>query len=545
MTQNGSYDRSTIQRAGSRHGVARLAFALTLGTCLAAGPLAPALADSAAGANLSERLPSLAPVVDKVLPAVVNISVVQKVGPQGAEPEDESENGGDDQDQDPDQMQRPQQGNPQTPFDELLRRFFEQQQQNRHGGVQPPSHKVMALGSGFIIDPSGYVVTNNHVVGTADKVEVIFQDDSRHVAKIIGKDAKTDLALLKIDAPKPLPFVKFGDSDKIRVGDWVFAVGNPFGLGGTVTKGILSARGRQAEDGNYIDFLQIDASINRGNSGGPTFDLDGDVIGINTAIFSPNGGSVGIGFAIPSDAAKIVLDQLRSSGHVDRGFLGVQIQEVTPEIASSMGLDPDHPMGALVAQITDDSPAAKAGVKVGDVIQKFDGKTVDKMRDLPRIVAETGIGKKVDLVLLRDGKTLTLATNVGQFDETQVANAQGDEGGKPNKMASLGLSLAPLNADARKRLGIQKNVDGVLISRVRDGSPAADNGLLAGDVIVKVNGQSVAKPEEVFDQVSGGKSDGKPDAKADAKADAKSVLLLVNRHGQNRFIALKPEEKNG
>jgi serine protease Do len=525
----------------------RLAFALTLGTCLATGPLAPALAESAADTNLSERLPSLAPVVDKVLPAVVNISVVQKVGPQGAEPEDEAENG--DEDQDPDQTQRPQQGNPQTPFDELLRRFFEQQQQNRHGGMPAPNHKVMALGSGFIIDPSGYVVTNNHVVGTADKVEVIFQDDSRHVAKIIGKDAKTDLALLKIDAPKPLPFVKFGDSDKIRVGDWVFAVGNPFGLGGTVTKGILSARGRQAEDGNYIDFLQIDASINRGNSGGPTFDLSGDVIGINTAIFSPNGGSVGIGFAIPSDAAKIVLDQLRANGHVDRGFLGVQIQEVTSEIASSMGLDPDHPMGALVAQINDDSPAAKAGVKVGDVIEKFDGKTVDKMRDLPRLVAETGIGKKVDLVVLRDGKTLTLTSTVGQFDETQVASAQGDNGEKSNKMASLGLSLAPLNADARKRLGIQKNVDGVLISRVRDGSPAADNGLLAGDVIVKVNGQSVAKPEEVFDQVSGGKLDGKADSKTDSKtdgkADPKSVLLLVNRHGQNRFIALTPEEKNG
>jgi len=299
----------------SRSGVTRLALALTLGTCLAAGPLAPALADSGSGTTLSERLPSLAPVVEKVMPAVVNISVVQHAGPPGVAQDDEADNGGeDDQDQEPDQLQRPQPGSPQTPFDELLRRFFEQQQQNRHGGMQAPSRRIMALGSGFIIDPAGYVVTNNHVVGTADKVEVIFQDNTRHVAKIIGKDAKTDLALLKIEAPKPLPYVKFGDSDKARVGDWVFAVGNPFGLGGTVTKGIISARGRQAEDGNYIDFLQVDASINRGNSGGPTFDLDGDVIGINTAIYSPNGGSVGIGFAIPSDAAKVVLDQLRSSG---------------------------------------------------------------------------------------------------------------------------------------------------------------------------------------------------------------------------------------
>jgi|HubBroStandDraft_1064217.scaffolds.fasta_scaffold00257_25 serine protease Do len=529
MTQNSLLDRHMPAPSG----LVRLALALTLGTCLAAGPFAPALADSAAGSSLSERLPSLAPIVDKVLPAVVNISVSQHSGAAGPAQDEESDNGDDDQDQDPDQLQRPAPGSPQTPFDELLRRFFEQQQQNRHGMQTPPSHRVMALGSGFIIDPSGYVVTNNHVIGNADKVEVILQDDSRHIAKIIGKDAKTDLALLKIESTKPLPSVKFGDSDKARVGDWVFAVGNPFGLGGTVTKGIISARGRQAEDGNYIDFLQVDASINRGNSGGPTFDLDGDVIGINTAIYSPNGGSVGIGFAIPSDAAKVVLDQLRANGHVDRGFLGVQIQDVTSEIASSMGLDPDHPIGALVAQVNEDSPAAKAGVKVGDLIEKFDGKPIEKMRDLPRIVAETGIGKKVDLVILRDGKTLTLATTVGQFDEKQVANASGDEGDKPNRMASLGLSLAPLNADARKRLGIQKNLDGVLISRVRDGSPAADNGLLAGDVIVKVNGQSVGKPEEVMDQVSAVKSDGK------------SILLLVNRHGQNRFVALKPEEKNG
>jgi serine protease Do len=530
MTRNGSLDALRP----SRSGLTRLALALTLGTCLAAGPLAPALADS----SLSDRLPSLAPVVDKVLPAVVNISVVQRAGNGEAAPDDESENGNgngdEDQDQDPDQLQRPQPGSPQTPFDELLRRFFEQQQQNRHGLQAPSSRRITALGSGFIIDPAGYVVTNNHVVGNADKVDVIFQDDSHHIAKIVGKDAKSDLALLKIEAPKPLPFVKFGDSDKARVGDWVFAVGNPFGLGGTVTKGIISARGRQAEDGNYIDFLQVDASINRGNSGGPTFDLDGNVLGINTAIYSPNGGSVGIGFAIPSDAAKVVLDQLRASGHVDRGFLGVQIQEITPEIAGGVaGLDANHPTGALVAQVNDDSPAAKAGIKVGDVIEKFDGKQVDRMRDLPRIVAETGIGKKVDIVLLRDGKTLTVSTAVGQLDETQVATNQNEEGDKTNKMASLGLSLAPLNADAHKRLGIPKNIDGVLISHVRDGSPASDRGVLAGDVIVKVNGQNVGKPEEVVEQVKG------------VKSDSKSVLLLLNRHGRNLFVALTPEEKNG
>jgi serine protease Do len=539
--------QSTIERirTGPRHGLKSLALALALGTCLAVAPALPVLADTTGGPSLNDRLPSLAPIVDKVLPAVVNISVSQHATAASPHEEDEGDNGGgDEDDQDQDQL-HPQQGGPQTPFDELLRRFFEQQQQNRGHGLPMPNHRVMALGSGFIIDPSGYVVTNNHVVGNADKVEVIFQDDTKHPAKIVGKDAKTDLALLKIEAPKPLPYVKFGDSDKARVGDWVFAVGNPFGLGGTVTKGIISARGRQAEDGNYIDFLQVDASINRGNSGGPTFDLDGDVIGINTAIYSPNGGSVGIGFAIPANAAKVVLDQLRSSGHVDRGFLGVQIQEVTSEIASSMGLDPDHPVGALVAQVNDDSPAAKAGIKVGDVIQKFDGKTVEKMRDLPRIVAETGIGKKVDLTVLRDGKTVTLSTTVGQMDETKVASAEGDEGESPNRMASLGLSLSPLNADARKRLAIPKNVDGVLISRVRDGSTAADHGIQAGDVIVKVNGQNVAKPEEVAEQVKALDSDDKADHKSDTKPEAKSILLLINRHGQNRFIALTPEEKNG
>jgi serine protease Do len=533
MTRNTSFDRFPPVRLPSRRSLAHTVLALSLGTCLSVGPLTPALADSAASSSvsLSDKLPSLAPIVEKVLPAVVNISVVQQAtAPETMAPSDNGDEN-DDQDQDQEQTQ-PAPGGPQTPFDELLRRFFEQQQQGRHGGPMP-NRKVTALGSGFLIDPAGYIVTNNHVIGSADKVTVIFQDDTKHPAKIVGKDAKTDLALLKIDAPKPLPFVKFGDSDKARVGDWVFAVGNPFGLGGTVTKGIISARGRPVEEGNYVDFLQVDASINKGNSGGPTFDLNGDVIGINTVIFSPNGGSVGIGFAIPSNAAKIVLDQLRSGGHVDRGWLGVQIQEVTSEIASSLGLDPNHPTGALVAQVNEDGPAAKAGIKVGDLIEKFDGKSVEKMRDLPRLVAETGIGKKVDITVLREGKTMTVSTSIGQLDEVKVASGKAGEEDKPNRMASLGLSLSNLNPDARKRLGIPKEVQGVLISRVKEGSPAADRGIEAGDVIVQVNGQHVAKPEEVTDQVKA------------VKPEAKSILLLVNRHGRNIFVALAPEEKNG
>jgi serine protease Do len=493
----------------------------------------PALAGDPSQGSLADRLPSFAPMVERVLPAVVNISVVQKMA---GNPTDDSDSG-DDQSQNDDQDQTPGPRNgPQTPFDDFLRRFFEQQQQNGHGVPMPtPGQKVMALGSGFIIDPSGYVVTNNHVVGEADKVTVIFQDDSKHPAKIVGKDAKTDLALLKIDAPQPLPFVKFGDSDKARVGDWVIAVGDPFGLGGTVTKGIISARGRPVEDQSYVDFLQVDASINKGNSGGPTFDLAGDVIGINTAIFSPNGGSVGIGFAIPSNSARPVIEQLKNSGHVERGWLGVQIQEVTPEIASSIGMDQNHPVGALVAAVTDGSPAAKAGIKVGDVVEKFDGKPVDKMRDLPRLVAETNIGKGVEITVLRSGQQVTLEATVAQLDEAKVATASTGGGeDKPGKANSLGLSLSSLSPDARKRLNIPKDVQGVLVSRVKEGSPAADHGIEAGDIIVKVNGQDVVQPEDVAAQV-----------KLVKPGDKKSVLLLVNRHGQNRFFAIEPEDKNG
>jgi serine protease Do len=499
-------------------------------------PLAPyAVAADQVTGSVADRLPSLAPIVDRVLPAVVNISVVQKVG-SSAGPEDQEADpqGGDNEDQDQEQGPSPH-GGPQTPFDEFLRRFFEHQQQNHHGMQMPPSgQKVMSLGSGFIVDPAGFIVTNNHVIGDADKVTVIFQDNSKHPAKIVGKDAKTDLALLKIEADHPLPFVKFGDSDKARVGDWVIAVGDPFGLGGTVTKGIISARGRPVEDQSYVDFLQVDASINKGNSGGPTFDLAGDVIGINTAIFSPNGGSVGIGFAIPSNSAKPVIDQLKNAGHVDRGWLGVQIQEVTPEIASSIGMDQNHPIGALVAAVSDNSPAAKAGIKVGDVVEKFDGKPVDKMRDLPRLVAETVIGKSVEIGVLRGGQHINVQTTVAQLNETKVAAATGAPEEKAGKATALGLSLSVLNPDARKRLNLPKEIQGVLVRQVKEGSPAAEHGIEAGDVIVQVNGKDVGKPDDVVDQV-----------KTVKPGDKKSVLLLVNRGGQNRFVAIEPEEKNG
>ena len=312
----------------------------------------------------------------------------------------------------------------------MLRRFFEQQNPNgeRHPFPQTPqgqAHRI-ALGSGFIIDPSGIVVTNSHVIGNAGKVEVILQDDSKYTAKIIGRDPKTDIAVLKIKADKPLPYVSLGDSSAAQVGDWVMAVGNPFGLGGTVTTGIISARGRDIHSGPFDDFLQIDAPINRGNSGGPTFNLDGQVIGINTAIYSPNGGSVGIGFAVPSNLAKTVVAQIEEHGKVSRGWLGVQIQEVTPAIAASLGLKSEH--GALVAVVTPNSPGAKAGLKQGDVILSFNGSEVERLRDLPRMVASTAPDSNAKMKVWRNGQTVDLQATLGELPNTeQVASASGEQ----------------------------------------------------------------------------------------------------------------------
>jgi serine protease Do len=489
----------------------RLAMLLGFSTALAAGPVSAALADTA---SPQEQLPSFAPMVEKVMPAVVNISVVEKAG--AAPVADEQE-----------QDDQPQQG---TPFDDLMRRFFEQQQPGQQ--APGPKPQMMALGSGFIIDPSGLVVTNNHVVGDAAKVTVVFQDGSEHKAKILGKDAKTDLALLKIDAPTPLPYVQWGDSDRERVGDWVMAVGNPFGLGGTVTKGIVSARSRSIDSSSYVDYLQIDAAVNRGNSGGPTFDMDGRVIGINTAIFSPNGGNVGIAFDIPSDTAKAVIDQIKANGHVDRGYLGVEIQQVTPDLAAAIGVDKDGPQGALVAAVTHDGPAAKAGIRIGDVIEQVNGKPIAKTRDLPRMIAETAAGKSVHLTLLRQGKPLELDATVGHLDETKVASADGGDDDQQGDGTALGMTLSSLNPAMRSRLHLGHDATGAIITHVDNGSAADDIGLEGGDVIERVDGQPVHGPD---------------DAKAlfatAEKTPAKPILLLVDRHGVKSFIALpqKPD----
>jgi serine protease Do len=470
---------------------------------------------------------SFAPLVKKVSPAVVNISVTQS-GSSDAMAE------GPEQGTSPD--------SPNSPFDEFLRRFFDQQNPNgqRHLFPQMPggqAHRI-ALGSGFIIDPSGYVVTNSHVVGDASKVEVTLQDDIKYPAKIIGRDPKTDIALLKIKADKPLPHVTFGDSSAAQVGDWVMAVGNPFGLGGTVTTGIISARGRDIHSGPFDDFLQIDAPINRGNSGGPTFNLDGQVIGINTAIYSPNGGSVGIGFAVPSSLAKTVVAQLEQHGKVSRGWLGVQIQEVTPAIASSLGLQGEH--GALVAVITPDSPGAKAGLKQGDVIMTFNGNEVSRLRDLPRLVAETAPDTGVKMKVWRNGQPVELHATLGELpNNEQVAAAtngreQDGEQGEAARADALGMHLAPLNSQLRRELHTGKEVQGVVITQVDPGSAAAEVGLNEGDVVVAIDQQPVKTPQEAAAKL-----------KEAASSPKKSALLLLNRRGVTQYVGVNLSANQG
>ncbi|HYL48522.1 MAG TPA: DegQ family serine endoprotease [Stellaceae bacterium] len=455
---------------------------------------------------------SFADLAARLLPAVVNISTTQTL----PEKSDKNSRG-------PDVPQFP----PGSPFEEFFKDFLDK---NRPGG-QPqalPRHAT-SLGSGFIIDPSGLVVTNNHVIPDADQITVTLQDDASFKAEVVGKDGKTDLALLRIKSSKPLPFVKFGDSDKSRVGDWVLAIGNPFGLGGTVTAGILSARAREINSGPYDDFLQTDAAINRGNSGGPMFNMDGDVIGINTAIFSPSGGSIGIGFAIPANEAKPVIEQIQKYGHARRGWLGVNIQSVTDEIAESLGLD--KPKGALIASVFDGGPAQKAGIQPGDVVLTFDGKAVVDMRHLPRIVAETPIDKTVKVMVWRKHKELTLDVKVGELKDTveqAAATAKQPAPAPGTAVKALGLSVADLTPELRQRYQLADDSAGVVVTDVDKDGPAAEKGMRAGDVITEVAQEEVKTPADVVKKVD-----------AATKAGRKSVLLLVDRQGDLRFYALK------
>ena len=416
-----------------------------------------------------------------------------------------------------------------SPFEEFFDDFFDDEDKD---GLP---RKVSSLGSGFVIDPSGLVVTNNHVIEGADEIILNFTDGTKlKVTKILGHDPKTDLALLKVEPKKPLKAVSFGDSSTMRVGDWVMAIGNPFGLGGSVTVGIISATKRDINAGPYDDFLQTDAAINRGNSGGPLFNMDGEVIGVNTAIISPTGGSIGIGFAVPSNSAVQVIDQLKQYGEMRRGWLGVHVQNVTEEIAGSLGLK--EPTGALVAKVSPDSPAAAAGIQPSDVIVKFDGQVIDNMRSLPRAVAATAIGKNVAVALLRKGSPMDVTVTVARLPEGEEAddatqsepNLEEEPLPEPQHEDLLGLSIAPLTDDLRERYGIGQGVEGVVIIEVKPDSPAAQKNVKAGDVIVEVTQEKVKQPQDV-----------KARLLAVRKAGRRSVLLLLSdAKGELRFVAV-------
>src|SRR5580704_4980683 len=442
---------------------------------------------------------SIADVAEKVIDAVVNISTSQKVEARNS----------------------PMPQLPNDPqLDELFRDFF-----NRRGAPGDPQNRersprrVNSLGSGFIIDPSGIVVTNNHVISEADEITVILNDGTRLKAELIGKDQKTDLALLRVKPDKPLKAVKFGESEKLRLGEWVIAIGNPFSLGGSVTAGIVSARNRDINSGPYDNYIQTDASINRGNSGGPLFNLDGEVVGINTAIISPSGGSIGIGFSVPAKTAVPVIEQLRQYGETRRGWLGVRIQQVTDDIAESLNIKPAR--GALVAGVDDKGPAKPSGIEPGDVIVKFDGKEIKEMHDLPRIVGDTPVGKVVDVIIIRKGKEESKTVKLGRLEdgEKQAALTDKDKkdkdapaGDKSVVQRTLGMQLANISDDLRKRYKIKDSVKGVVITGVDSNSAAAEKRLNAGDVIVEVAQEAVSNAADLQKRVEKLKKDGRKSA---------------------------------
>jgi serine protease Do len=462
-----------------------------------------ALLFGAAAAQARSAPDSFADLAQQLLPGVVNISTTQKA-------ERESITGEED-------------------LDQFFKDFFERQRRQN-----PQQRRMTSLGSGFVIDPTGYIVTNNHVIAEADEITVRFHDDTELKAKLVGSDDKTDLALLKVESPKPIPSLSWGDSDELRIGDWVLAIGNPFGLGGTVTAGIVSARNRILESGGpYDDYIQTDASINRGNSGGPLFNMAGEVIGVNTLIYSNNsGGSVGIGFAIPATMAKNVTAQIREYGKPRRGWLGVRIQTVNEELAEGLRLP--QARGALVANVTPGGPAEKAGIRQGDVILKFDGKDVTQMRTLPRMVAETPINKKVAVLVVRQGAEQTFQVELGELtEEAEQASLQaGPEAQSPaakeGKIAALGLTLSELSGPLREKFSLTAEAKGVVVTDVEQNSAAAEKGLHPGDVIVEVDQQTVATPADVDKRVVEAKERG-----------YRVVTLLLFREGDYQWVALR------
>ena len=476
-----------------------------LATVAAAAMVLPTLSTS----SFARGPDGISDVAERVIDAVVNISTSQKVEARNT----------------------PMPQLPNDPqLDELFRDFFNRRGQNDPQNRERGPRRVNSLGSGFVIDAAGIVVTNNHVIAEADEITVILNDGTRLKAELIGKDQKTDLALLRVKPDKPLKAVKFGDSERLRLGEWVIAIGNPFSLGGTVTAGIVSARNRDINSGPYDNYIQTDASINRGNSGGPLFNLEGEVVGVNTAIISPSGGSIGIGFAVPSKTALPVIDQLKQFGETRRGWLGVRIQQVTDEIAESLKISP--PRGALVAGIDDKGPAKPAGIEPGDVIVKFDGKDIKEMRDLPKIVAETPVGKDVEVTIIRKGKEEKKTVKLGRLeDDKKVAALTPKKDDAEEKTAvkkALGLDLADLTTELRNQHKIKDKVKGVLITGVDTNSAAAEKHLQPGMVIAEVQQQPVGSAAELQQRIEKLKKDGKKAV----------VLLVVTPDGDPSFVAL-------
>jgi serine protease Do len=501
-------------RSASR--IKRAALAVTVTTALASAALfslpPSALAVSSQsvpapagviGSGLQYGPPSFADLAEQVEPAVVSIAVSGKVDAVAG-------------------MGGRHFRMPEFPEGGPFGDFFKQFRDRVPGDDNDVQREVKGAGSGFIISADGYVVTNNHVIQHAEEIEVVLHNGERYEATIKGRDPKTDLALLKVESDESLPFVELGDSDSARVGEWVVAVGNPFGLGGTVTAGILSARGRDINSGPFDDYLQIDAPINRGNSGGPLFNNRGQVIGVNSAIYSPTGGSVGIGFAIPSNLVRDVVAELETNGKVARGWLGVQIQPLTEDIAESLGLTETH--GALVAGVAPDSPAALGGVKPGDVIVGMNGEKLEDFKDLPKLVADASAGSESTLQVKRKGEIIDLEIEIGNMPGDDVKVALADDTDTPK----IGVYLSELTPEARQRFRIGKDTEGVLVAGVQQGSPAAKAGIEAGQVINMVGQETVASPQDVVSRVQ--------QAAAEEKS---SVLLMLVDKGVQRFIAVK------
>ena len=488
-------------------GVALLVVPIAVGAALTGGS-----ASAAGTPQTTQEMHSYADIVAADKPAVVTITTRMKV-----------------QDTSDDSQQFEQEFGSNSPYDEFFRQFFGEENPFGHLPQQRrPTQTAMALGSGFIVSPDGMIVTNNHVVDGATDIQVTLDDGQQYKGTLVGHDAKNDLAVVRIDAGRPLPTLSWGDSDKLRAGDAVLAIGNPFGLGTTVTSGIVSARGRDLHNGPYDDFIQVDAAINHGNSGGPLVDADGKVVGINTAIYSPNGGNVGVGFAIPSDQAEAVIAKLETGAKIEHGYIGVAIQPVTKDVADAIGLD--KPAGALVAQVVDGSPAARAGLKSGDVVTALGGKPVATPKDLSRLVADMAPGDKADITVWRQGKPLDLSIAIGRADEERQASAGSGNGARPGAAQSdpaLGIGLAGLTPAMRDRFGIDPSVEGVVVTRVAADKPAADSGIQRGDIIVSINQQPVASVGDAMKAL-----------RTAEKAGRKSVLLQVERGDTEMFVGV-------